>query len=263
MNVEEITIKTEDEVKKMMRAGNIVALCHSKLKEYLRPGLTLLEIDEYVNSIIEENGAKSIIKGYGGFPGYNCISVNDCIVHGIADEQVLNEGDIVGIDISVILDGYVADSCWTYGIGMLSSEDAELLKHTEESLYKGLSQIKHGIKVGNISFAIEKHAKRHNLGIVKELAGHGIGTSLHEEPMVPNYGKKGRGELLKAGTTIAVEPMLNRGSAEIYLADDDWSVMTADKSNSAHFEHTVVVTKEGYEVITKLRTEEEIQQFKF
>ncbi len=263
MSQDKITIKSEEEVKKMMRAGNIVALCHAQLKEYLKPGLSLIEIDNVVNKIIEDNGGKSIIKGYGGFPGYNCISVNDCIVHGIADERILQDGDIVGVDISVILDGYVADSCWSYAIGEVSIEDVALLEHTEQALYKGLDQIKHGVKVGNISFAIEKYAKRHNLGIVKELAGHGIGTSLHEEPMVPNYGKKGRGELLKMGTTIAVEPMLNRGSADIYLADDDWSVMTVDKSNSAHFEHTVVVTKDSYEIITKLRTEEEISGFKF
>ncbi len=260
---EEIIIKDEEQVRKMLRAGNIVAKCHAALKTYLQPGLSLIEVDEYVNNIIEANGAKSIIKDYDGFPRYNCISVNDCIVHGIADETKLQEGDIVGIDISVIIDGYVADSCWSYGIGQISAKDEALLYHTEQALYKGLEKVKHGDKLGNVSFAIEKYAKRNNLGIVKELAGHGVGTSLHEEPMVPNYGKKGRGVLMKEGMTLAIEPMLNAGKADIYLKPDNWSVMTYDQSNSAHFEHTIVVTKSGHEIITIERTEEEIANFKF
>ncbi len=262
MKQDGINLKTETEVKKMMRAGNIVAKCHTSLKSYLKPGLTLIEIDNYVNDIIEANGAKSIIKDYDGFPKYNCVSVNDCVVHGIPDHSKLKDGDIVGVDISVILDGYVADSCWTYGVGNITEKDEQLLEHTEKALFKGLNQIKPGQTIGDISFAIEKHAKRHGLGVVKELAGHGLGTTLHEDPFVPNYGKKNRGEIIEKGLTIAVEPMLNNGSEKIYMADDNWAIMTIDGENSAHFEHTIVVTNDGYEIITRERTEAEINEFK-
>lgn len=260
---ENINLKSVEEVKKMMRAGNIVAKCHSQLKAKNLEGMSLLEVDNFVNDIIEQNGGISIIKDYDGFPGYNCISVNDLVVHGIPDERVLKAGDIVGIDISVILDGYVADSCWSYPVGEISLEDQYLLEHTEKSLYKGLSVVKAGVKLGTLSYAIEKYAKRHNLSVVKELAGHGVGTALHEDPMVPNYGKKGRGITMEQGLTIAVEPMLNFGRADIYLDEDNWSVYTDDGSNSAHFEHTIVVTNSGYEIITKERSEQEIENFTF
>lgn len=260
---EQVNLKSVDEVKKMMRAGNIVAKCHTALANTVLEGKTLLEVDKFVNKIIEDNGGKSIIKNYDGFPGYNCISVNDLVVHGIPDQTVLKNGDIVGIDISVILDGYVADSCWSYPVGQISSENQYLLEHTEKALFKGLSQVQSGVKLGTLSYAIEKYAKRHNLSVVKELAGHGIGQNLHEDPMVPNYGKKGRGLTMEQGLTIAVEPMLNLGDADIYLDDDKWDVYTEDGSNSAHFEHTIVVTKTGYEIITKERSDEEIANFSF
>lgn len=256
-----IDLKNTEQVQKMMRAGNIVARCHTALKNKDLAGMTCLEVDNFVNNIIEANGAKSIIKGYDGFPGYNCVSVNDCVVHGIPNDYVLKSGDIVGIDISVILDGYVADSCWSYGVGEISDEDKYLLEHTEEALYKGLKDVKAGEKIGVISFAVEKYAKRRGLGVVKELAGHGLGKTLHEDPMVPNYGKKKSGPIMESGLTIAVEPMLNFGTPDIYLKPDGWSVMTDDESNSAHFEHTIVVTNDGFEVITKERTEEEILSF--
>lgn len=259
----DIYLKTEQDVKKMMRAGNIVAKCHRILAKTDLCGMTTLDIDLLVNSIIEDSGGKSIIKNYNGFPGYNCVSVNDCVVHGIPDDRQLVDGDIVGIDISVIFDGFVADSCWTYSVGDISEENQYLLKNTEIALQKGLAQIKPGVAIGNVSFAIEKYAKRHGLGIVRELAGHGVGTALHEEPMVPNYGKKGRGLKMACGLAIAVEPMLTIGSEEIYLADDDWSVMTDDQKASAHYEHTIIVTPDGYEIITQERSESEIENFKF
>lgn len=256
-----INLKTTEQVRKMMRAGNIVAKCHKRLSATNLVGMTSLEVDEFVNDIIEANSGKSIIKNYEGFPGYNCIAINDCVVHGIPSDRVLKAGDIVGIDISVILDGYVADSCWSYAVGSISKQDEYLLTHTEKALYKGLEQIKAGIPIGTLSFAIEKYAKKHNLGVVKELAGHGVGKNLHEEPMIPNYGKKGRGLKLEVGATIAVEPMLNFGTANIYLDEDNWSVYTDDGSNSAHYEHTIVVTENGYEIITQERSEEKIENF--
>lgn len=260
---EQINLKNEEQIKKMMRAGNIVAKCHTALKATNLVGMSALEVDMFVNNIIEANGGKSIIKDYDGFPGYNCISINDCVVHGIPDNTILKEGDIVGIDISVILDGYVADSCWSYPVGEINDKDKYLLDHTEKALFKGLSCIKAGEKIGTLGYAIEKYAKRHGLGVVKELAGHGVGTELHEDPMVPNYGKKNRGTVIETGLTIAVEPMLNFGTPKIFIEDDDWSIMTLDGENSAHFEHTIVVTESGYEIITIERTEQEIENFKF
>lgn len=257
----DIKLKNEQEVKKMMRAGNVVAICHRTLRNTNLEGMSALELDHFVNDIIEQNGAKSIIKDYDGFPGYNCISINDCVVHGIPNDYRLKSGDIVGVDISVIMDGYVADSCWTYAVGEISKQDMYLLEHTEKALFKGLEQVKAGVALGTLSYTIEKYAKRHNLGVVKELAGHGIGTHLHEDPMVPNYGKKGRGLKMETGLTIAVEPMLNFGSADIYLEEDKWGIMTDDGKNSAHFEHTIVVTEEGYQLITIERSEEEIENF--
>lgn len=260
---ENIHIKTVEEVRKMMVAGNIVAKCHSELKKKNLEGMSSIEIDLFVNKIIEENGAISIIKDYDGFPGYNCIAINDCVVHGIPGDQILQAGDIVGIDISVIVDGYVADSCWSYAVGDIKPEDEYLLEHTEKALFKGLETVKAGQSLGTLSYTIEKYAKRHNLGVVKELAGHGVGKNLHEDPMVPNYGKKNRGLKMETGLTIAVEPMLNFGSANIYLDEDNWSVYSEDGSNSAHFEHTIVVINDGYEIITKERSIEEINNFNF
>ncbi len=246
------TIKSGEEIEKMRRAGHIVALCHQALQKYIKPGRTGKQIDEYVNKIIVKNGGKSIIKNYDGFPGYNCISINDCVVHGIGDRTVLKRGDIVGVDISVIYDGYVGDSCWTYAVGKIKPADQYLLTHTEAALYEGLKACKPGNKIGDISNAIETYAKAHNLAIVKELAGHGLGKTLHEDPFIPNYGQKNTGMEIKEGMTFAIEPMLNLGTAEIYLKKDNWSVMTADKSNSAHYEHSVVVTAKGCEILTKI-----------
>lgn len=260
---EQINLKNAEQVKKMMRAGNIVAKCHTALRTKELTGMSASEVDLFVNEIIEANGGKSIIKNYDGFPGYNCISINDCVVHGIPDDRILKVGDIVGIDISVIVDGYVADSCWSYSVSEISDKDKYLLEHTEKALFKGLDTIKPGEKLGTLGYAIEKYAKRHGLGVVKELAGHGVGEVLHEDPMVPNYGKKNRGTVIEEGLTIAVEPMLNFGTSKIFIEDDDWSIMTLDGENSAHFEHTVVVTKTGYEIITIERTEEEIENFQF
>ncbi len=246
------TIKTNDEIAKMKKAGHIVALCHQALQKYIKPGRTGKQIDEYVNRIIVKNGGKSIIKNYDGFPGYNCISINDCVVHGIGDRTVLKKGDVVGVDISVIYDGYVGDSCWTYAVGKITKRDQDLLTHTENALYEGLKACKPGNKIGDISNAIEVYAKAHNLGIVEELAGHGLGKTLHEDPFIPNYGPKNTGMEIKEGMTFAIEPMLTVGSPRIYVKKDNWSVMTIDRSNSAHFEHTVVVTKDGCEILTKL-----------
>ena len=196
-------------------------------------------------------GCTPSFKGYDGFPGTICASVNDEVVHGIPGNRVLEEGDIISLDIGACYKGYHGDSAWTYAVGKISPKKQALIEWTRESLFEGLSVIKDGAHVGDIGAAVSKCARRHNLGVVKELVGHGVGTDVHEEPDVPNYGFAGTGPVLKEGMVIAVEPMLNLGTPKIYILDDDWTIITADGKPSAHFEHTVLVTKDGYEILTK------------
>lgn len=246
-----ISIRSKREIALLSEAGRIVYETHQYLKKYIKPNVTTKELEMLALKFIESKGATSSVKGYNGYPAAICISVNDEVVHGIPCDLKLTDGDIVSIDIVVCYRGYHGDSAWTYPVGNISEEKKYLLEHTEEALYQGLSVIKEGARVGDISFKIEKYAKKHKLGVVKELVGHGIGTHIHEQPDVPNYGKENTGPILKSGMVIAVEPMLNLGSPKVYLLEDDWTVVTADKKPSAHFEHTIVVTEDGYKILTK------------
>ena len=246
-----ISIKTPEEIEIMRVAGEIVGDTHKYLIPYLKPGITTEKIDSLARDYIIKRGGSPSCYHYEGYPANICISINEEVVHGIASKRKLRDGDIVTLDICVCYKGYHGDSAWTYAVGNISKEKQYLLEHTEQALYEGLKQVKSGARIGDISNAVETYAESHKLGVVKELVGHGIGNSLHEDPDVPNYGKKGTGPMLKEGMVIAVEPMLNLGTADIYLLDDDWTVITADDKPSAHFEHTIVVTKEGYEILTK------------
>lgn len=246
-----ISIKTPREIELMRVAGEIVGDTHKYLIPYLKPGITTKEIDTLAHDYIIKRGATPSCYNYDGYPGNICISINDEVVHGIASKRKLKDGDIITLDICACYKGYHGDSAWTYPVGNVSNEVRYLLNHTEKALYIGLDQIKAGAHVGDIGYAIEQYALDHNLGVVKELVGHGVGSELHEDPDVPNYGKKNTGPILKEGMVIAVEPMLNLGTADIYLLDDDWTVITADGEPSAHFEHTVLITKDGYEILTK------------
>lgn len=246
-----ISIKTSREIELMRVAGEIVGDTHKYLMPYLKPGITTKKIDSLARDYIIKRGAFPSCYHYDGYPANICISINEEVVHGIASNRKLKEGDIVTLDICACFKGYHGDSAWTYAIGNISDEKKHLMKHTEEALYVGLKQVKEGAHIGDIGNAIETYALEHGLGVVKELVGHGVGNHLHEDPDVPNYGKKGMGPILKKGMVIAVEPMLNAGTADIYLLDDDWTVITADDKPSAHFEHTVVVTENGYEILTK------------
>ena len=246
-----ITIKTPEQIELMRIAGSIVGDTHNYLKKYIKPGVTTKELDELAEKYIRSRDAYPSFKNYDGFPAAICTSVNDKVVHGIPNGYKLKDGDIISIDIGACYKGYHGDSAWTYAVGNISSEKAYLMRHTEESLFEGLSKIKDGVRVGEIGNAIETYARKYNLGVVKELVGHGVGTDVHEEPDVPNYGRKDRGPVLKAGMVIAVEPMLNLGTSRVYLLEDDWTVITADVKPSAHFEHTVLVTSDGYEILTK------------
>lgn len=246
-----ITIKSEREIELMRKAGSIVGDTHHYLEKFIKPGITTKELDKLANDFIIKSGATPSFKNLYGFPGTICISINEEVVHGIPSSRKLKEGDIVTLDIGACYKGYHGDSAWTYPVGKISKEKRDLLKETEESLFAGLSVIKEGARIGDIGYAVSKVAEKYNLGVVKELVGHGVGNEVHEDPDVPNYGKQGTGPILKEGMTIAVEPMLNLGTADIYQLDDDWTIVTADDLPSAHFEHTVLVTKEGYEILTK------------
>lgn len=246
-----INIKSEREIKLLEKAGEIVGKTHNYLKDYIKPGITTKELDRLAEEFILSEEATPSFKGLYGFPGSICISINEEVVHGIPGNRKLKEGDIVTLDIGACYKGYHGDSAWTYPVGQISERRQQLLKQTEEALFEGLSVIKEGAHVGDIGNAVEECARKYNLGVVKELVGHGVGSKVHEEPDVPNYGKKNTGPVLKAGMVIAVEPMLNMGTAEVFMLDDDWTIVTGDDLPSAHFEHTVLVTKEGYTILTK------------
>ena len=245
-----INIKSDYEISLMRKAGNIVYRTHKYLEPYIKPGITTKELDKLAYDFIISQDATPSFLNYNGFPGSICTSVNDEVVHGIPSNRKLKNGDIIGIDIGANYKGYHGDSAWSYKVGSVSKEKEYLLEHTEKALFEGLKQVKPGNRIGDISNAIETYANAHNLGVVRELVGHGVGSNLHEEPDVPNYGKKGTGPLLKEGMTIAIEPMLNLGTHKIYILDDDWTIITRDGSPSAHFEHSVVVTKDGYRLLT-------------
>ena len=245
-----ISIKSEREISLMRKAGNIVYKTHKYLESYIKPGITTKELDKLAYDFIISQDATPSFLNYQGYPASICASINEEVVHGIPSNRKLKNGDIIGIDIGACYKGYHGDSAWSYQVGSVSREKAYLLEHTEKALFEGLKQVKPGNRIGDISSAIETYATNHNLGVVRELVGHGIGTHVHEKPDVPNFGKKGTGPILKEGMTIAIEPMLNLGTREIYLLDDDWTIITQDGQPSAHFEHTVVVTKDGYQILT-------------
>ena len=246
-----ISIKSDREIELLKVAGEIVGKTHHYLEQYIKPGITTKELDRLAEEFIISEGATPSFKGLYGFPGAICISVNEEVVHGIPSDRVLEDGDIVTLDIGACYKGYHGDSAWTYAVGNISKKKQELIKQTEEALFAGLSVIKHGCHVGDIGAAVEECAHKYKLGIVRELVGHGVGSQVHEEPDVPNYGKKGTGPVLKSGMVVAVEPMLNMGKDDVFMLDDDWTIVTADDLPSAHFEHTVLVTEEGYTILTK------------
>lgn len=247
-----IKIRKPEEIVKIREAGRIVALAHQKVFEMIQPGVTTGEIDAAVESLIRANGATPSFKGYDGFPASICASVNDEVVHGFPRDEPLQEGDVVSIDIGAEFQGYHGDSAWTYPVGKVNQEDQFLLDKTEEILYAGLDEIREGIHLSDISHAIEEKANKYDLGVVRELAGHGVGEKLHEDPEILNYGPAGRGPILKEGMVLAVEPMLNSGTHRVRFHDDGWTISTADRKKSAHFEHTILVTKDGYEIMTKI-----------
>ena len=245
-----ISIKSDREIELLRIAGNIVHETREYLIPYIKEGITTKELDTLAEEFIRSKGATPSFKGLNDFPASICTSINQEVVHGIPSKRKLRNGDIISIDIGACYKGYHGDSAWTFAVGEISPKKEALMEHTKESLFKGLEQIKPGNRIGDISHAIEIHAKKYNLGVVRELVGHGVGTSVHEEPDVPNYGEAGRGPVLKKGMVLAIEPMLTLGRRDICILDDEWTIETIDNSPAAHFEHTVVVTEDGYEILT-------------
>ena len=245
-----ISIKSDREIELLEIAGNIVYETHQYLRPFIKEGVTTKELDTLAEEFIRSHGATPSFKGYNDFPASICTSINEEVVHGIPSKRRLRNGDIISIDIGACYKGYHGDSAWTYAVGEVSPKRKYLMEHTEKSLFVGLSMVKPGNRVGDIGHAIYEYATSHNLGVVRELVGHGVGTSVHEEPEVPNYGKPHPGPVLKEGMVIAVEPMLTLGRRDICILDDDWTIETVDNSPSAHFEHTVVVTKDGVKILT-------------
>lgn len=246
-----IDIKSNREIELLKKAGDITGKTHIYLQSHIKPGITTKELDTLAYDFILKNNATPSFLHYDDFPASICISINEEVVHGIPSSRRLKEGDIVSIDIGACYKGYHGDAAWTYPVGKISDSKKRLLEDTESSLWEGLSVIREGAHVGDIGNAVETYARRHHLGVVRELVGHGVGSSLHEMPDVPNYGTKGTGPILKAGMVIAVEPMLNMGTADIGMLDDNWTIVTMDEKPSAHFEHTVLVEKDGYTILTK------------
>ncbi len=248
-----ITIKSRTEVEYMRKAGKIVSDTFKVLKEAIAPGVTTKELDQIAYKFITSQGATPSFKGYGGFPASICASINDQVIHGIPDNTVLREGDIISIDIGACYHGYHGDSAKTFPVGKISPAAQKLIDVTKQSFYEGVAFAKRGNRVTDISAAIQEYVEAHGYSVVRDYTGHGIGAQLHEEPSVLNYGKPGRGARLVPGMTIAVEPMVNAGGYGVYVdADNDWTVYTDDGQLSAHYEHTILITADGdCEILTR------------
>ncbi len=248
-----IVIKSHAEVRKIGGAGRIVAEILEGLRIYVVAGMTTADVEAYVDCDIQKRNAVAAFKGYRGYPSSICISLNSEVVHGIPSRSVkIRNGDLVSIDLGILLDGFYGDAAITLPVGTVSAEAAKLCTVTEQSLHAGIERAIVGNRVSDISAAIQKHVELHGFNVVRAFVGHGIGRQLHEEPQVPNYGRPGQGARLKEGMTLAIEPMVNAGSPDIVIMHDGWTAVTADGSLSAHFEHTIAVTKNGPVVLTKL-----------
>jgi methionyl aminopeptidase len=245
-----IICKTPREIEIMRMAGRIVALTHQELKKHIAPGITTKQLDTIAEDFIRKHDAIPSFKGYNGFSGSICASVNNELVHGIPGDRVLKDGDIISIDIGAKYNGYHGDSAWTYAVGEIDEETARLLDVTEESLYQGLKEAKPGERLSNISHAIQKHVEANGFSVVREYVGHGVGQDLHEDPDIPHFGPPSKGPRLKPGMVLAIEPMVNAGTRYVKSLSDNWTVVTVDGKMCAHFEHTIAITDTGYEILT-------------
>jgi methionyl aminopeptidase len=242
--------KSKNEIETMARAGRVVAETLALLGETLRPGVTTGELDHVAEEFIRSQGGVPTFKGYRGFPASICTSPNSMVVHGIPGPYKIEDGDLLSVDVGVTLDGFVADSAYTFSVGEISERAQRLLEIGQAALDAGIEQARSGNRIGDISAAVQRTVEEAGFSVVRELVGHGVGRSMHEEPHVPNFGEPGRGPLLQPGMTLAIEPMITAGDASVYTAEDRWSISTQDESLAAHFEHTVAVTDDGPRVLT-------------
>lgn len=260
-----IFLKTEDEIELMRRANQLVGATLAEIARNIKPGVTTLQLDTIAEEFMRDHGAIPTFKNFPNpvgepFPASICTSVNECVVHGIPSKDVvLRDGDIISVDCGTFLDGFNGDSAYTFCVGEVSEEVRRLLKVTKESLYKGIEQAVHGKHVGDIGAAVQEYCEMNGYGVVRELTGHGIGKSMHEEPSIPNYGKRGNGTMLKAGMCIAIEPMITQGNRQIWMLNDKWSIVTRDKKPAAHFEHTIAIRKGKAEILSTFEEIEKIE----
>ncbi len=246
-----IQIKTPAEIEKMRASGRVLRQVHDRLAPLVRPGVSTMDLEEIAARTIIELGAVSAFKGYHGYPAALCTSINDEVVHGIPSKtRILRHGDVLSIDCGVILDGFYSDAAETYGVGDVSPATEKLLRTTKASLAAAIGEAKVGGRLGDISAAVQRICEAEGFGVVRDFVGHGIGRAMHEDPQIPNFGPAGKGPRLKAGMVLAIEPMINAGSPEVKVLEDGWTAVTQDHLYSAHFEHTVAITKDGPQVLT-------------
>jgi methionyl aminopeptidase len=260
-----IYLKTDDEVELLREANLLVGKTLAEIAKIIKPGVTTRQLDTLADTFIRDNGAIPTFKGFpnpcgGPFPASICTSVNEQVVHGIPDDRPLVDGDIVSVDCGTKLNGYCGDSCYTFAVGEVAPEIKQLLKVTKESLYKGIEQAVVGHRLGDVSYAVQSHCESHGYGVVREFVGHGIGREMHEDPQVPNYGRRGNGMLLKDGLCIAIEPMITLGTREVYMLPDKWGIITRDKKAAAHFEHSICVRKGKADILSSFEEIEKVIQ---
>lgn len=254
-----IYLKTDEEIELMREANQLVGKTLAEVGKHVAPGVSTLQLDKIAEEFIRDHGAVPAFLGYGGFPNSICASVNEQVVHGIpSSSKILNEGDIISVDCGTILNGYVGDSAYTFCVGEVDPKVKNLLKTTKEALYLGIQAAVEGKRIGDISNAVQTYCESHNYSVVRELVGHGIGKRMHEEPEVPNYGRRGCGPLLKSGMCICIEPMINMGSKNVVFEHDGWTVRTKDRNCSAHFEHCIAIRPDGPQILSSFDFIEEV-----
>lgn len=253
-----LTYKSKEDIEGIREAAMLVSLTHAEVAKVIAPGISTLQLDKLAYEFIKDHNATPAFLNYNGFPFSLCISPNEQVVHGFPGEYIIKEGDLISVDCGVVKNGFVGDSAYTFTIGEITEEQAKLVQVTKECLDLGIEKAVVGMRVGDIGFAIQQHAEKHGFGVVRELVGHGVGFQLHEKPDVPNYGKRGNGLKLEEGMVLAIEPMINAGTADIKFWNDGWTVTTRDKKYSAHFEHTVAVAKGKANVLSSFSVIEEV-----
>ena len=258
-----IILKTEEEIEMMRRANLLVGSTLAEVARHIRPGVTTRQLETVPEEFIRDHGATPTFKGFPNpmgpeFPASICTSVNECVVHGVPDDKPLKEGDIVSVDCGTLLDGFCGDSCYTFAVGEVSPEIAKLLRVTKESLYKAIEQALPGRRIGDIGWAVQTHCESNGYGVVREFVGHGIGHDMHEDPQVPNYGRRGNGPQLRNGLCIAIEPMITQHSPAIWLMEDKWSIHTKDKGWAAHFEHTIAIHRGKADILSSFEEIEKV-----